>query len=290
MNRTREFRELSSDNYTIVSIEEEKGPYAVLHKLKHQIKFDLQKLSVAAKHFSPFQDSFDFHKTLFHIDANIKDLGSHIHEIELSISKECSSQAKENRLLVLMSLKEEMATYIDNLYNVLKLRERFEKQQNNRRSQFQRVSSKRRRPKALHTQHLQEIEDPSNEDTNNPAQVQTQVQTQIQIQDIQNSQNNQETQENSDEAYQAHRLSALVEVQKRIEAMSKLYTRFLTLLQTQEEVVLQIDQDITVTLDHVEHGHKELTKLFRSENNSTWLIVKVFATLIMVIVFWVLVL
>lgn len=278
MNRTQEFRELSSKGlssntrHIIVSIQEE-GSDAVLHTLRHQMKLDLQKLSVASKHFSPFQeDSSNFHKTLFHVETNLKQLGSHIHEMELNTTPgECCSQAKAHQLIVLMCLRQEMVTFTEELYKLLKLRDHCEAQQRNRRSHFQSLLSTRATNKGVHKSvHKQYGQSLPPWWKENPA-ANEDATTQIQ--------------ENWKENGEEHRLPALVEVQKRIEAMSKLYTRFSHLLQTQEEGVLRIDQDITVTLDRVEQGNKELTRLFASQSHSTWLIVKVFATVLLMMVF-----
>jgi len=86
--------------------------------------------------------------------------------------------------------------------------------------------------------------------------------------------------------YLLSRQNAMEEIQTTIAELGQMYQRFSTLVEMQNEVVIKIDEHMDATLENVDKGHKELITLFNYKNNSTWLIIKIFAIVIFFVFFF----
>ena len=68
--------------------------------------------------------------------------------------------------------------------------------------------------------------------------------------------------------------------------MGGIYKRLATIVASQEEVAIRIDENMDATLDNVDGAHKELLKYFENISGNRWLIIKIFLFLIIFSIFF----
>ena len=88
------------------------------------------------------------------------------------------------------------------------------------------------------------------------------------------------------DAYLSSRAQATETIESTIHELSGMYTRLTSLVQQQEEVVVRIGENLDETSLNVERGHQELLKYFDGISGNRMLILKVFAILIVFLVFF----
>ena len=86
--------------------------------------------------------------------------------------------------------------------------------------------------------------------------------------------------------YLASRAQATESIETTIHELSSMYTRLTSLVAQQEEVVVRIGENLDETSLNVERGHQELLRYFDGISGNRMLILKVFAILILFLVFF----
>lgn len=82
------------------------------------------------------------------------------------------------------------------------------------------------------------------------------------------------------DTYLANRSEAMQNIEQTIIELGDIFTQLATMVHQQEELVHRIDANVTEASDHIEGAHSELLKYLRSVTSNRWLIIKVFAVLI----------
>jgi len=82
------------------------------------------------------------------------------------------------------------------------------------------------------------------------------------------------------DTYLANRSEAMQNIEQTIVELGDIFTQLATMVRQQEELVHRIDANVDEASHHVEGAHTELLKYLRSVTSNRWLIVKVFAVLI----------
>lgn len=82
------------------------------------------------------------------------------------------------------------------------------------------------------------------------------------------------------DTYLANRSEAMQNIEQTIVELGDIFTQLATMVQQQEELVHRIDANVDDATHHIEGAHTELLKYLRSVTSNRWLIIKVFAVLI----------
>jgi len=80
--------------------------------------------------------------------------------------------------------------------------------------------------------------------------------------------------------YLQERSNAMAQVESTIVELGDMFTQLATMVQEQEESIMRIDANVEESELNIEAAHSELLKYFRSVTSNRWLMVKIFATVI----------
>lgn len=94
-------------------------------------------------------------------------------------------------------------------------------------------------------------------------------------------------QKDTTDQYLRSRAEAVQNIEQTIQELTQMYQRLATLVSLQNEVVVRIDDGMEHTLENVKAGHSELLKYFDNVSSNRWLILKVFALLILFAIFFI---
>ena len=92
--------------------------------------------------------------------------------------------------------------------------------------------------------------------------------------------------QSTSDQYLASRAQATESIESTINELSSMYGRLTNLVAQQEEVVVRIGENLDETSLNVERGHQELLRYFDGISGNRMLILKVFAILILFLVFF----
>eukprot|EP00762_Andalucia_godoyi_P003786 ANDGO_08526.mRNA.1 Syntaxin-32 len=90
----------------------------------------------------------------------------------------------------------------------------------------------------------------------------------------------------ADAQYYESRAEAVQNIESTIVELGAMFQQLASMVAEQQDTVQRIDTDIENTLVNVEAGHNELVKLYNSLSSNRWLILKVFAVLLVFIIFF----
>lgn len=88
------------------------------------------------------------------------------------------------------------------------------------------------------------------------------------------------------DVYLEGRARAIQSIDSTLKELSVLYQRLATIISEQGEMAERIDANVEETLHNVEGAHTELLKYFDRISSNRWLIIKVFAILILFAIFF----
>jgi len=179
---------------------------------------------------------------------------------------------KENTVTIVDNLKSELAHATKNFAEILTMRTKNLKEQNTRRKEYENNSQLLRKRTVNFDARIM-VDDITPEEPN--PQKQESLQTQEQL-----------PPEEQDE-YFLSRVAAVESIEKTITELAEMYQRFTTIVALQEELVIRIDQNMDDTLLNVQKGTGELQRYYHNISNSTWLIMKVFAIIIIFAIFFI---
>lgn len=89
-----------------------------------------------------------------------------------------------------------------------------------------------------------------------------------------------------DTAYLESRSAALQGIEATINELGTIYRQLATMIAEQGEQVQRIDMNIEHMHLNIERGQSELVKYLRSVSSNRWLMIKIFAVLIVFIIFF----
>eukprot|EP00871_Galdieria_phlegrea_P001846 jgi/Galph1/2662/GphlegSOOS_G1367.1 len=93
-----------------------------------------------------------------------------------------------------------------------------------------------------------------------------------------------------DNSYQRERAEAAQQIESTIVELGQIFQQLATMVSEQGELVERIDSNIEDTMFQVEQGQNQLLRYYNRISSNRWLIVKVFATLILFLFLWVVIL
>jgi len=242
----------------------------------------LEKLATLARRSTLFDDrGEEINELIYTIKTDLSNIKTEIDDLErLAVAQvQGNKEAQASSGVVVQRFKVDLATTMKEFGDILNTRTQNLKAQNSRRKEFESTSRKKIRRNGLNFKDMETTvcaESSENEsESSNLLTRSQQMQTQTLAEQVQER-----------DEYLLSRQNAMEEIQKTIVELGQMYQRFSTLLELQNEVVLQIDEHMDTTLDNVDKGHKELITLFNYKNNSTWLIIKIFAIVILFVIFF----
>jgi syntaxin 5 len=91
---------------------------------------------------------------------------------------------------------------------------------------------------------------------------------------------------NADQSYYEQRADAVQNIEQTIVELGGMFQQLAAMVAEQGDVVQRIDADMEDTLVNVEAGHNELIKYFKGLSSNRWLALKIFAVLLVFIIFF----
>jgi len=242
----------------------------------------LEKLTMLARKKSLFNDRpEEVQQLTLIIKQDINSLNSQIAQLQqLSRSQQGRNghhkQSHSNSVVV--SLQSHLASMSNKFKTVLEVRTENMKEQKQRREQFSQSSSVvSTLPASAVSGHmgsvllLDDCKSYSGSGTDSsPHSVETdrqRYQQQLQLIDEQDS-------------YIQSRAEAAVNIEQTIVELGSIFQQLAIMIKEQEETVLRIDANVEDTHMNIEAAHGELVKYFQSVTSNRWLMIKIFAVLI----------
>ncbi|CAF3827309.1 unnamed protein product [Rotaria magnacalcarata] len=242
----------------------------------------LEQLSLIAKQSSLFNDkSMEIQDLTLSIKQDISNLNRQIAQLQQYMqdthgSKSKNTQAHSNSVVFVLQSK--LATMSNDFKQVLEARTQNLKEQKSRRDNFSRntvASSLTSAPSAINGRPSVLFRDESRTTNGGDAVIDmgsdgsrnSSMRQQLQVID--------ET-----DTYLANRSEAMQNIEQTIIELGDIFTQLATMVRQQEELVHRIDANVDEATQHIEGAHTELLKYLRSVTSNRWLIIKVFAVLI----------
>eukprot|EP00475_Leptophrys_vorax_P032870 TRINITY_DN51236_c0_g1_i1.p1 TRINITY_DN51236_c0_g1~~TRINITY_DN51236_c0_g1_i1.p1 ORF type:complete len:224 (-),score=64.72 TRINITY_DN51236_c0_g1_i1:30-701(-) len=209
------------------------------------------------------------------------DLQSLTHDIEgleefVSRNKSGQAQSDSHTERVVNTLRSDVLNATKSFAEVLQLRSQSLKVQSDRKKQFssgRTLTTQRSRPNFAHIQANPHVSNFDEE--NHPLlSLQSQALQELEQKDLSNE-------------YLESRAEAVEQIEQTIQELGQMYQKLATIVAMQGETAIRIDDNVTTALDHVTGGHRELLKMMDSVTSNRWLILKVFVTLILFAIFFI---
>jgi len=242
----------------------------------------LEKLATLARRSTLFDDrGEEINELIYTIKTDLSNIKIEIDDLEkIAIGQiQVNKEAQASSGVVVNKFKCDLASTMKEFGDILNTRTQNLKAQNSRRKEFESTNRKKIRRNGLNFKDMETsgpvCQESDESETGNLLVRSNQVQTQTLAEQVQER-----------DEYLLSRQNAMEEIQGTIAELGQMYQRFSTVLEMQNEVVLKIDEHMDTTLENVDRGHKELITLFNYKNNSTWLIIKVFAIIILFVIFF----
>ncbi|KAK7793244.1 hypothetical protein R5R35_010238 [Gryllus longicercus] len=245
----------------------------------------LEKLTLLAKRKSLFNDRpSEIQELTYIIKEDLNSLNQQIARLQDVARLQRQKQQNGHHLLshsssVVLALQSKLASMSTEFKQVLEVRTENLKQQKTRRDQFsQGPLSSSLPPSAISGHHqgsvlLAEEQVTVNMEPN--SQMMPVVQKQVMVAD--------ET-----ESYIQSRAETMQNIESTIVELGGIFQQLAHMVKEQEEMVERIDANLSDTELNVESAHGEILKYFQSVTSNRWLMIKVFAVLIVFFIFFVL--
>lgn len=256
-------KDASTRNFTRVAAEVNAGISATTRRLAQ-----LHRLAQQRSNFNdPAQE---IERLTFDIKADLQSLTVDIDKLEEYMISHLSGnkQTDVHTQNVISTLKSEVANTTKEFAQVLQLRSKNLKLQSDRRKQYSSGKSLSHRPRPQFT-----LGNSSEERT--PLMQQSALAQGLESKDMSSE-------------YLENRAEAVENIERTIQELGQMYQRLATIVSMQNEMAIRIDADMELALDNVNKGHSELLRLFENVSSNRWLILKVFATLILFAILFIL--
>ncbi|KAK3586833.1 hypothetical protein CHS0354_034870 [Potamilus streckersoni] len=245
----------------------------------------LEKLTLLAKRKSLFDDKpVEIQELTYIIKEDINSLNKQIAQLqELIRTKQTQNgQNQTHSNSVVVALQSQLANMSNNFRQVLEVRTENLKHQKNRREQFSQSSVSASMPPATFGQQGQSVlmQDEAKHmgatgghvaidmmDDRTGTNDKSRYQQQLQLIDEQDS-------------YIQSRAETMQNIESTIVELGQIFTQLAHMVKEQEEMVARIDSNVEDTQMNVEAAHSEILKYFQSVTSNRWLMIKIFAVLI----------
>jgi syntaxin 5 len=242
----------------------------------------LEQLSLIAKQSSLFNDkSMEIQDLTLSIKQDISNLNRQIAELQQYMKntngyKSKNSQTHSNSVVFVLQSK--LATMSNDFKQVLEARTQNLKDQKARRDNFSRntVASSLSAPSPIVNGRRSILTSDENSTSNGGHAV-----IDMGSDGMYNSSMKQQLQViDETDTYLASRSETMQNIEQTIIELGDIFTQLATMVQQQEELVHRIDANVDEATQHIEGAHTELLKYLRSVTSNRWLMIKVFAVLI----------
>lgn len=240
----------------------------------------LEKLALLAKRKSLFDDKpVEIQELTYIIKEDINSLNKQIAQLQQVARGQQGQNGRQKQShsnTVVVALQSKLATMSNDFKQVLEVRTENLKQQKSRREQFSQSTSMT--PASSHgfgnpgQSVLLQDEAKYNGQGGGDFAInmdmdQSRYQQQLQLIDEQDS-------------YISERASTMQNIESTIVELGQIFTQLAHMVKEQEEAVQRIDSNVEDAQLNVEAAHGELLKYFQSVTNNRWLMIKIFAVLI----------
>ncbi|XP_041353212.1 syntaxin-5-like [Gigantopelta aegis] len=243
----------------------------------------LEKLTILAKRKSLFNDKpVEIQELTYIIKQDINSLNKQIAELqELARSQrnKNGSHIQTHSNSVVVALQSKLATMSNEFKQVLEVRTENLKHQKSRREQFSQSGVSSSLPPSALKGHngsvlLQDEMGSGDVAINMDGAAGVKFQDQMQIIDEQDS-------------YIQSRAETMQTIESTIVELGSIFTQLAHMVKEQEEMVTRIDSNVEDAQLNIEAAHGEILKYFQSVTSNRWLMIKIFAVLIVFFIIFV---
>ncbi|XP_076463574.1 syntaxin-5-like [Babylonia areolata] len=248
----------------------------------------LEKLTILAQRKSLFDDKpVEIQELTYIIKQDIKSLNEKIAQLQTVARSQKTQNGHRQHLKthsnsVVVALQSKLATMSNDFKHVLEVRTENLKHQKNRREQFSQSAVSATAtlpPRALQGHHtgsvlLQDEVSHGGEVAINMDTVNTNHYQQQQIVQEQDS-------------YIQERADTMQSIESTIVELGSIFTQLAHMVKEQEEMVQRIDSNVDDATVNIESAHSEILKYFQSVSSNRWLMIKIFAVLIIFFIIFV---
>lgn len=240
----------------------------------------LEKLAILAKRKSLFDDKpVEIQELTYIIKEDINSLNKQIAQLQ-EIAKvqrgQNGRQKQSHSNSVVVALQSKLANMSNDFKQVLEVRTENLKHQKNRREQFSQSSTTARPSKGFgHQGQSVLLQDEAQHNSSSDGHVA------INMDSMDNSQYRQQLQiiDQQDDYIQS-RAETMQNIESTIVELGQIFTQLAHMVKEQEEAVQRIDSNVEESQLNIEAAHGEILKYFQSVTNNRWLMIKIFAVLI----------
>ncbi|XP_018326766.1 syntaxin-5 [Agrilus planipennis] len=243
----------------------------------------LEKLTLLAKRKSLFDDrSAEIQELTYIIKGDLNSLNQQIAQLQdvSKSQKQSGKHLQSHASSVVLALQSKLASMSTDFKQILEVRTENLKHQKNRREQFSQVPlSSSLPPSTVSGYHqgsvlLQEQDQVSINLENAPlVPKSTQMQAAIYYDETDN--------------YLRERAETMQNIESTIVELGGIFQQLAHMVKEQEEMVERIDTNVQDAELNIEAAHAQILKYFRSVTNNRWLMIKIFAVLILFFIFFV---
>jgi len=234
----------------------------------------LEKLAILAKRKSLFNDKpKEIQELTYIIKQDINHLNQQIGDLQQFVNRTDSASSKNVQAhshTVVMSLQSKLAHMSKDFKHVLEVRTENMKHQKNRRDQFSQGAVAETLPSTQIASNslLHRNVGGGNNDS-----------VSLDMEPLMASNTQAQLYEENDEYVQS-RATAMESIEQTIVELGGIFQQLAHLVSEQEEQIKRIDANVEDTETNVEAAHGELLKYFQNISSNRWLIIKIFFTLI----------
>ncbi|XP_076442644.1 syntaxin-5-like [Babylonia areolata] len=242
----------------------------------------LEKLTILAKRKSLFDDKpVEIQELTYIIKQDIKSLNEQIAQLQTLAKSQKTQNGHRHHLethsnSVVVALQSKLATMSNDFKQVLEVRTENLKHQKNRREQFSQSAvsaTPTLPPSALQGHHTGSVL--LHDEASHGGDVaidmdgldRTPFQQQLQV--IQDQ-----------DAYIQERADTMQSIETTIVELGSIFQQLAHMVKDQEEMVQRIDSNVDDATVNIESAHSEILKYFQSVSSNRWLMIKIFAVLI----------
>ncbi|KAL8588765.1 Syntaxin-5 [Nucella lapillus] len=243
----------------------------------------LEKLTILAQRKSLFDDKpVEIQELTYIIKQDIKSLNEKIAQLQTVAKSQRPQNGHRQHLQthsnsVVVALQSKLATMSNDFKHVLEVRTENLKHQKSRREQFSQFAvsaTSSLPPKALQGHHTGSVllQDEVSHSRGDVAIDMGAMAT--------GSQYHQQQIVQEQDTYIQERADTMQSIESTIVELGSIFTQLAHIIIEQEEMVQRIDSNVDDTSVNIESAHSEILKYFQSVSSNRWLMVKIFAVLI----------
>lgn len=244
----------------------------------------LEKLTMLAKKKSLFDDKpVEIQELTYIINQDIQGLNKQIAQLQqVARSHPNARHVQSHSNSVVVSLQSKLATMSNDFKQVLEVRTENLKHQKTRRDQFSESPSLSNTSYSNHSSVLFQDEMNHSQGATGGSDVvinmdgldKNRFQQQMQLVDQQDD-------------YIQDRADTMKNIESTIVELGGIFTQLAHMVKEQEEIVHRIDSNTDDAVMNVEAAHSEILKYFQSVTSNRWLMIKIFAVLILFFIIFV---